>query len=241
MMTPALDEGSAWRYGEYVAALPGANVIWLNGGDRIVRDAHLKAVWRALASGVKAGDTRGGHVMTFTRQELRLEPESGTSATWFHHDAWLDFNMLQTGLRFLEEDQCARYLAEYRREPAKPYVDGETRYENSNRGSAQAYPAGPKIGAYQVQAVGGFAVSGALGHSYGCRDVWSFHVPSDRTCHAKRRYALATCAALQRCGAAALLAGPLRGVPLRSPGARSADQRRIPQGRWAAGAMTMRW
>jgi hypothetical protein len=181
--TPALDEGSARRYGEYVGRrYQSADVIWLNGGDRLVRDERLKAVWRALAAGVKAGDASGGHVMTFHPPGLRLEPESGTSAKWFHNDDWLDFNMLQTGLRFLEEDQCARYLAEYMRAPAKPYVDGETRYENSNRNFGAAHPTGPKIGAYQVRQSAHYAMlCGALGHSYGCRDVWSFHVPSDRT------------------------------------------------------------
>jgi len=179
---PVLEEASARRYGEYVGRrYRDANVIWVNGGDRNVRDAQQLATWRALAAGLKAGDDSGKHVMTFHPPGMRPEPkDSGTSGRWFHDDEWLDFNMLQTGLRFLEEDQCARYLAEYTREPVKPYVEGETRYENSHRNFGMPNPSGPKIRAYEVRQAAYYAIlCGALGHTYGCRDVWSFYVPSD--------------------------------------------------------------
>jgi hypothetical protein len=181
--TPILDERSARRYGEYVGRrYRDANVIWVNGGDRNVRDEQVTATWRALAEGLKAGDDSGKHVMTFHPPGMRPEPkDSGTSSRWFHHDAWLDFNMLQTGLRFQEEDQCERYLAEYAREPTKPFVEGETRYENSPRNFGMPTPTGPKIRAHHVRQSAYYAMlCGALGHTYGCRDVWSFYVPSDR-------------------------------------------------------------
>jgi hypothetical protein len=192
---PILDEAAARRYGEYVGRrYRSANVIWVNGGDRNVRDAQQLAAWRALAAGLRAGDTTGQHVMSFHPPGLRPEPkDSGTSGRWFHDDDWLDFNMLQTGLRFLEEDQCARYLAEYTRKPGgggganggegrpKPFVDGETRYENSHRNFSMPNPTGPKIRAHHVRQAAYYAIlCGALGHTYGCRDVWSFYVPSDR-------------------------------------------------------------
>jgi len=180
---PILDEAAARRYGEYVGRrYRDADVIWVNGGDRNVRDERLLATWRALAEGLRAGDDSGKHVMTFHPPGMRPEPDdSGTSGRWFHGDGWLDFNMLQTGLRFLEEDQCRRYLAEYRRRPTKPYVEGETRYENSHRNFGMPTPTGPKIRAYHVRQAAYYAVlCGALGHTYGCRDVWSFYVPSDR-------------------------------------------------------------
>ncbi|HEU5314927.1 MAG TPA: DUF4038 domain-containing protein, partial [Chloroflexota bacterium] len=180
---PILDPATARRYGEFVGRrYRAANVIWVNGGDRHVPDERLEATWRALAEGLHAGDDSGEHVMSFHPPGLRPEPkDSGTSGTWFHDDHWLDFNMLQTGLRFLEEDQCARYLTEYGRVPTKPYVDGETRYENSHRNFGMPNPTGPKIGAKDVRRAAYYAMlCGALGHTYGCRDVWSFNVPSDR-------------------------------------------------------------
>ena len=180
---PILDAAAARRYGEYVGRrFRDADVIWVNGGDRNVRDEQVKAVWRALAEGLRAGDDSGEHVMTFHPPGMRPDPrDSGTSSKWFHDDDWLDFNMLQTGLRFLEEDQCARYLAEYTRTPTKPFVEGETRYENSHRNFGMPHPTGPKIGAYHVRQAAHYAMlCGALGHTYGCRDAWSFNVPSDR-------------------------------------------------------------
>ena len=182
---PELDAASARRYGEYVGRrYRDADVIWVNGGDRNVGDERLASTWRALAEGLRAGDpglASGERVMSFHPPGLRPEPvDSGTSGKWFHGDEWLNFNMLQTGLRFLEEDQCARYVAEYARQPTKPFVDGETRYENSHRNFGQP-PTGPKIRARHVRQAAYYAMlCGALGHTYGCRDVWSFYVPSDR-------------------------------------------------------------
>ncbi|HEV2126373.1 MAG TPA: glycoside hydrolase family 140 protein [Chloroflexota bacterium] len=181
--TPILDEAAARRYGEYVGRrYQDDNVIWVNGGDRNVRDEQQMAAWRALAAGLQAGDKSGQHVMTFHPPGLRPDPaNSGTSSRWFHDDPWLDFNMLQTGLRFLEVDQCARYLAEYTRQPTKPFVDGETRYENSHRNFGMPNPTGPKIRAHHVRQAAHYAMlCGALGHTYGSRDVWSFYVPSDQ-------------------------------------------------------------
>ncbi len=175
---PVLDEPAARRYGEYVGRrYRNHNVIWVNGGDRKVADDHLKAVWRALAAGLRAGDG-GGHVMTFHPPGIQ---NGGTSSRWFHEDPWLDFNMLQTGVRFWDEDLCANwYLPEYNRRPTKPFLDGETRYENSHRNFSMPRPTGPKATAYHVRQAAYYAMlCGALGHTYGCRDVWSFYVPSE--------------------------------------------------------------
>jgi len=66
-----------------------------------VRDAQQLAAWRALAAGLKSGDDSGKHVMTFHPPGMRPDPkDSGTSGRWFHDDELLNFNMLQTGLRY---------------------------------------------------------------------------------------------------------------------------------------------
>ena len=182
--TPILNQTTARAYGRYVGdRYKDKNVIWVNGGDRIAKDPEHQAVWRALAAGLRDGDPglkNGTRLMTWHPPGLRPDPTvSGSSGLWFHDDEWLDFNMLQTGLRFLEEDLCARYVAEYTREPTKPYLDGETRYENSRRNFALP-PTGPKIQARHVRQAAYYAMlCGALGHTYGCRDVWSFYVPSE--------------------------------------------------------------
>jgi hypothetical protein len=175
---PVLDAANARRYGAYVGRrYRGRDVIWVNGGDRAVAGEGEAAVWRALAAGVREGDG-GEHVMTFHPPGLQ---NGGHSSRWFHDDDWLDFNLLQTGVRYLEDDLCGHYLADYNRLPVKPYLDGETRYENSHRNFTMPRPAGPKITAYHVrQAAYYAALCGAAGHTYGCRDVWSFYVPSER-------------------------------------------------------------
>ena len=105
----------------------------------------------------------------------------GHSSLWFHEDDWLDFNLLQTGVRYLEDDLCGHYLADYQRRPTKPYLDGETRYENSHRNFSHAPPHGAQD--HGLPRAPGGVLRHALrraGHTYGCRDVWSFYVPSER-------------------------------------------------------------
>ncbi len=175
---PVLDAEKARRYGAYVGRrYQDRDVIWVNGGDRRVTGEREAATWRALAQGLKEGDG-GAHVMTFHPPGLQ---GGGHSSLWFHEDDWLDFNLLQTGVRYLEDDLCGHYLADYQRRPTKPYLDGETRYENSHRNFSLPRPMGPKITAYHVRQAAYYAMlCGAAGHTYGCRDVWSFYVPSER-------------------------------------------------------------
>ena len=86
--------------------------------------------------------------------------------------------MLQTSTR-IEQDYCETLLADYHREPVKPFVDGETRYEHSHRFFFQQEPFGVRMTASRVRQAAYYALlCGALGHTYGCRDVWSFRVPS---------------------------------------------------------------
>jgi hypothetical protein len=173
---PVLNEENARRYGAFVGRrYRDSDVIWVNGGDRSAGSEREAAVWRALAQGVRAADD-AEHVMTFHPPGLQ---GGGHSSLWFHDDDWLDFNLLQTGVRYLEDDLCAHYLADYNRRPIKPYLDGETRYENSFRNFSMPRPMGTKIGAAQVRQAAYYAMlCGAAGHTYGCRDVWSFYVPS---------------------------------------------------------------
>ncbi len=175
---PIFNVESARRYGAYVGRrYRGRDVIWVLGGDRRADTEPLKAVWRAMAAGLADGDG-GRHLITFHPAGMKA---TGTSSLWFHDDAWLAFNMQQSSCRFLEEDLCRKYLADYGRAPAKPFLDGETRYENSHRWFKMPTPWGIKIDDWHVRQAAYYAMlCGALGHTYGCRDVWSFYVPSDR-------------------------------------------------------------
>jgi hypothetical protein len=153
-------------------------VFWVLGGDRNPTSERAVAIWRAMVHGLKTGDG-GKHLMTFHPQA----PFS--SSKWWHDEPWLDFNMIQTSTR-LKEKNHFHILADYNRTPVKPTLDGETRYENSHEVFSPrlmetgATPTGEKIKPYHVRkAAYTCMLSGALGHTYGCRDVWSFYVPSE--------------------------------------------------------------
>ncbi len=82
------------QYGEFLGRRYGKKgVIWIMGGDRTA--TGFEETWRMLARGIAIGVTGkedyDGVLMSFHPRG------SETSSTWFHNDAWLDFNMHQTG------------------------------------------------------------------------------------------------------------------------------------------------
>jgi hypothetical protein len=103
-----------------------------------------------------------------------------SSSQWFHDASWIDFHMWQTSTR-LQIDYCQTLLADYFRTPIKPFLDGETRYEHSHRFFYTTPPCGVRMTSKRVRQAAYYAMlCGAMGHTYGCRDVWSFYVPSDQ-------------------------------------------------------------
>jgi hypothetical protein len=124
-----------------------------------------------MAEGLDAGDG-GRNPMTYHPCGVY------SSSAFFHDEPWLDFNMMQTTTRW-DLDNYALILADYGREPVKPVLDGETRYEDSYERFGAVPRHGRRIPAHQVRkAAYNAMLSGAAGHTYGCRDVWFFHVPT---------------------------------------------------------------
>ena len=121
------------RYGNH------PNIIWLIGGD--VRGDVAPDKFKALATGIKAHTPN--HLMTF-------HPLGRTmSATWFHNEPWLDFNMFQSGHRrygqrrgdgdypiedYTEEDVWRFVEHSLAMQPQKPVLDGEPSYEDIPQG-----------------------------------------------------------------------------------------------------------
>lgn len=151
------------------------NVIWVMGGDRNPRNDQDVAVWRSMAKGVEEGV--GGSfkaLMTFHPQPS----ESSSSSNWFHHDSWLDFNMLQTG-HCRDTKVWDKVLGDYRHKPAKPVVNGEPIYEE-HPVCFNAREFG-YTNAYDVRKALYLSVfAGALGATYGCHAVWQFYDPSGK-------------------------------------------------------------
>jgi hypothetical protein len=150
------------------------NIIWILGGDRNPRNEQDVAIWRSMAAGIAEGV--GGNdkaLMTFHPQPNALE--DGGSSKWFHNDAWLDFNMFQTG-HCRENNVWDRVQYVYNLKPVKPVLDGEPLYEDhpvcfnaKDLGTSSPYDV-RKLAWLDVFA-------GAFGHTYGCHDIWQMWAP----------------------------------------------------------------
>jgi hypothetical protein len=162
---------NASAYADYLARRFGdRSVTWVLGGDRLPLTDRQKAVWRAMADSFRRGP--GTRLITYHPSGM------SSSSEFFHEEPWLDFNMMQTTTRW-DLDNYNLILADYNRAPAKPVVDGETRYEDSYERFSRNQLVGRRVTAHQVRkAAYNAMLSGALGHTYGCRDVWYFHVPT---------------------------------------------------------------
>jgi len=158
---------NARRYGEWIGRRYRDvwNIIWINGGDRQGGGSN-RAIWEALAQGVKSSDPN--HLMTF-------HPLGGngghSSSEWYHESDWLDFNLAQSGH---ERKHLANYriiTRDYDLKPTKPCLDGEPRYED--------HPINWKpqelgwFDDYDVRQAAYWSVfAGAFGHTYGCHPAW---------------------------------------------------------------------
>jgi len=163
-------------YGEWIGKRykDQKNIIWILGGDRNPRNDNDVAIWRAMAEGIAVGV--GGHdkaLMTFHPQPNSVE--EGGSSKWFHRDEWLDFNMFQTG-HCRENNVWDRIQYVYNLSPVKPVIDGEPLYED-HPVCFNAKDLGTSS-AYDVRKLAWLDVfSGALGHTYGCHDIWQMYAP----------------------------------------------------------------
>ena len=170
----------AESYGEWIAdRYKGRkNIIWVNGGD--IRGDDSASVWRAMGNAVKR--ISPDNLMTF-------HPFGRTqSSTWFHNEAWLDFNMFQSGHRRYDQDTAGlaygednwRYAAsDYSLVPVKPVIDGEPSYEGIPQGLhdvSQPYWTDSDIRHYAYWSV----FAGCFGFTYGNNAVMQFYKPGDK-------------------------------------------------------------
>lgn len=143
------------------------NIIWILGGDRNPRNDSDVAIWNAMGKGIMQA-TNNKAVITFHPQ-----PCDSGSATWFHHQSWLAFNMFQNGhcrnMNVYNKIQLA-----YNLQPTKPVIDGESLYEDhpvcfnaKDLGTSSAYD----IRKYAYLDL----FAGAFGHTYGCHDIWQMY------------------------------------------------------------------
>jgi hypothetical protein len=154
-----------------------SNVIWLNGGD--IRGSDSIAMWNTIGSTIR---------QICPRQLISFHPYGRTqSSKWFHREAWLDFNMFQSGHRRYDQDTIGlafgednwKYVADdYGKIPMKPTLDGEPSYEGIPQGlhdATQPYWTDHDIRRYAYWSV----FAGGCGFTYGNNAIMQFHKEGD--------------------------------------------------------------
>ncbi|MEN9676228.1 MAG: hypothetical protein RIS76_2124 [Verrucomicrobiota bacterium] len=162
---PLFTAANAEVYGEWLGRrYRDAGLVWILGGDRSVDTDDQKEITRAMARGLRRGDG-GAHLMTFH------PPGGNGSSTWFHNDAWLDFNMRQNGHTAEFTGRYDQTRQDYDRTPIKPVLDGEPIYED-HPVNFNAKQFGHSIASDVRRPLYWDVFSGAFGHTYGHHSVW---------------------------------------------------------------------
>jgi hypothetical protein len=140
------------------------------GGDQIPEESKHYAIFRALAEGIRS--------VVGTSQLITYHPHGRrTSVSYFHGDTWLSFNMYQSGhYAYNQTSSATMALADYRRVPAKPVINGEACYEDH---PVNWNPANGWFNDYDVRQSAYWSVfSGALGYVYGNNNIFQFYDPT---------------------------------------------------------------
>jgi len=154
-------------YGEFLGRrYKDKPIIWIVGGDRPVDNDNQRAIWRAMAEGLRKGDG-GTHLITYHPSGVH------SSSEWFQNEPWLDFNMLQSGHAARDIIDWGMIWVDYQKEPIKPTLDGEANYEDH---PINWQPQNGYFNDFDVRREAYWAVfAGACGQTYGCHDVWQFY------------------------------------------------------------------
>ena len=175
---------NAAAYGEFLGKrYAGQGIIWILGGDRVL--AGHEDIWRALARGIAVG-ANGRE--DYTGLTMTCHPNGGgSSSAWFHDDAWLAFNMQQTGHNPVapasdrgRKTTWQRIADDYQRKPTKPVLDGEPLYEDHPIGFRAAKEHGYSLDAHIRQRAYWHVFAGSFGITYGHHSVWQFFEPGRR-------------------------------------------------------------
>ena len=177
--------GNARVYGNFLGKRykNKKNIIWILGGDRLPRNEQDVNIWRAMAAGIidGVGGTEKA-LMTYHPQPSA----TSSSSPWFHRDAWLDFNMLQTG-HCRDEKVWEKISGDYRLQPVKPTLNGEPIYEDHPvcfNAKENGYS-----DAYDIRKAAWLSVfAGSCGVTYGCHNVWQFWSPERQEVNRPLRY-----------------------------------------------------
>lgn len=157
------------------------NIIWLNGGD--IKGTDGNEVWKMIGTTIRKYDSK--HLMTFHPRGRN------SSSEWFHKEAWMDFNMFQSGHRTYAQDTSSnetlhygednwKYaVKDYSLQPTKPTLDGEPSYENIPHGLHDSIM--PRWKDSDLRRYAYWSVfAGGAGFTYGENAIMQFHSNGDK-------------------------------------------------------------
>ncbi len=152
-----------------------AGLVWILGGDRRIENERHRKVIAAMARGLRKGDG-GSHLITFHPSGSR------SSSEWFHQADWLDFNLIQSGHCATMKDAVSLLKRDYAKQPPKPSIDGEPRYEDIKKCFYKPNPGG-RFTAKDVREIAYRQVFfGAFGHTYGHNSIWQMYDGTNGRC-----------------------------------------------------------
>lgn len=163
------------------------------------------AGYRAIAEGVADGKSGSGSfdlAAAHSTSWMSFHPgtNQGSSALWFHNDAWLDSNGFQTGSSGMASVYSAT-TSDYKRTPVEPTVLIEGAYEDCPLNRCTNHVVGPldqRRQAWQTY------LAGAAGFGYGVHCHWVASSNSNSKCPTDFARDLST-----KLGKAAKSVGPL--------------------------------
>ena len=168
----SIEEG--YRYANalgkrFAAQTRANNLLWLNGqdrgGERYFGTEGWLAMNEGLADGINGVTAYDGQADYSTSLMSHHTGGCCSSSKWFHADAFLDFNVINTWKRYFYIVELA--LGDYALEPTKPTVCIENAYQNIDLD-------GEFRDAWHVRFQGYWCVlSGSAGYAYG-------HIPGYR-------------------------------------------------------------
>ncbi|WP_256011086.1 glycoside hydrolase family 140 protein [Desertivirga xinjiangensis] len=115
---------NAEHYGNYLGRrYLNKPVVWVLGGDRNILNEETFQIWKAMGLALK-NQSKGSQLITYH------PAGESSSSKWFQNEAWLDFNMYQSGhaKRFMPVYKYAE--TDYSVYPPKPFIDAEPAYED---------------------------------------------------------------------------------------------------------------
>ena len=158
---------NAEKYCEILAKryLNQTNIIWILGGDRLPENAEQFNIVRSMAKGIRNVDSL--HLITY-------HPAGAKAATDALNEAWLDFDMFQSGHSRNAKEY--NYVLESKKvKPLRPVIEGEARYENIPENFWEAGVHEWLDDSDVRQTAYWTMLAGAAGYTYGCNDIWQMY------------------------------------------------------------------